>query len=116
MDCRWQLTLNGALLEADEIPARAEAKRPLIGLRGRWVILDPALLDRLRRPPRTRMRASEALGAVLAGTADIDGETATVVAQGPLADLAPPAPGIPPPPPPPLPPPLPQPPLRPSHH
>jgi SNF2 family DNA or RNA helicase len=52
------------------------------------VILHPALLDRLRRPPRTRMRASEALGAVLAGSAEIDGETVTVVAEGPLADLA----------------------------
>ena len=88
LDFHWQLTLNGALLDADEIAALAEAKRPLIRLRGRWVILDPALLDRLRRPPRTRMRASEALGAVLAGTAEIDGETVTVVAEGALADLA----------------------------
>jgi len=46
------------------------------------------LLDRLRHPPRTRMRVSEALGAVLAGSADIDGETVTVVADGLLADLA----------------------------
>ena len=88
LDFRWQLTLDGALLDADEIAALAEAKRPLIRLRGRWVVLDPALLDRLRRPPRTRMRASEALGAVLAGTAEIDGETVTVVAEGALADLA----------------------------
>ena len=88
LDFHWQLTLDGALLNADEIAALAEAKRPLIRLRGRWVILDPALLDRLRRPPRTRMRTSEALGAVLAGTAEIDGETVTVVAEGPLADLA----------------------------
>jgi superfamily II DNA or RNA helicase len=88
LDFRWQLTLDGALLDADEIAALAEAKRPLIRLRGRWVLLDPALLNRLRRPPRTRMRASEALGAVLAGTAEIDGETVTVVADGSLADLA----------------------------
>ena len=88
LDFRWQLTLGGALLDADEIAALAEAKRPLIRLRGRWVILDPALLDRLRRPPRTRMRTSEALGAVLAGSAEIDGETVPVVAEGPLADLA----------------------------
>ncbi len=88
LDFRWQLTLDGALLDADEITALAEAKRPLIRLRGRWVILDPALLDRLRRPPRTRMRTSEALGAVLAGSAEIDGETVTVAAEGPLADLA----------------------------
>jgi hypothetical protein len=88
LDFRWQLTLDGALLDADEIAVLAEAKRPLIRLRGRWVMLDPALLERLRRPPRTRMRASEALGAVLAGSAEIDGETVTVVAEGLLADLA----------------------------
>jgi hypothetical protein len=88
LEFHWQLTLDGALLDADEIAALAEAKRPLIRLRGRWVMLDPALLDRLRRPPRTRMRTSEALGAVLAGSAEIDGETVTVVAEGPLADLA----------------------------
>ncbi len=88
LDFRWQLTLDGALLDADEIAALAAAKRPLIRLRGRWVMLDPALLDRLRRPPRTRMRAAEALGAVLAGSAEIDGETVTVIAEGPLADLA----------------------------
>ncbi len=88
LDFRWQLTLDGALLDADEVAALAEAKRPLIRLRGRWVMLDPALLSRLRRPPRTRIRLSEALGAVLAGSAEIDGETVTVVAEGPLADLA----------------------------
>ena len=89
LDFRWQLTLGGALLNADEIAALSEAKRPLIRLRGRWVILDPALLERLRRPPRRRMRMSEALGAVLAGSAEIDGETVTVVADGPLADSPP---------------------------
>jgi hypothetical protein len=88
LDFRWQLTLDGALLDADEIAVLAEAKRPLIRLRDRWVLLDPALLDRLRRPPRTRMRGAEALGAVLAGSAEVDGETVTVVAEGPLAELA----------------------------
>jgi hypothetical protein len=88
LEFRWQLTLDGALLDADEIAALAEAKRPLIRLRGRWVVLNPALLDRLRRPPRTRMRATEALGAVLAGAAEIDGETVEVTAEGPLANLA----------------------------
>ena len=88
LEFRWQLTLGGDRLDPDEIAELAEAKRPLIRLRGRWVTLDPALLERLRRPPRTRMRTVEALGAVLAGTADIDGETVTVVAEGALADLA----------------------------
>ena len=88
LEFRWRLTLGGELLDADEIAELAEAKRPLIRLRGRWLTLDPVLLAKLRRPPRTRMRAMEALGAVLAGTAEIDGETVTVVADGPFADFA----------------------------
>jgi hypothetical protein len=88
LEFHWQLTLDGELLDADEIAELAEAKRPLIRLRGRWVTLSPALIERLRRPPRTRMRVMEALGAVLAGSAEIDGETVTVVAHGQLADLA----------------------------
>ncbi len=88
LEFRWQLTLGGEALDADEIAELAEAKRPLVRLRGRWVTLDPVLLERLRRPPRMRMRAMEALGAVLAGSAEIDGETIPVVAQGPLAGIA----------------------------
>ena len=88
LEFHWQLTLGGELLDEDEIAELAEAKRPLIRLRGRWLTLDPVLLEKLRRPPRTRMRAMEALGAVLAGAAEVDGETVTVVADGALADLA----------------------------
>ena len=88
LEFRWQLTLDGDVLDADEVAALAEAKRPLIRLRGRWVTLDPVLLEKLRRPPRTRMRTIEALGAVLAGSTDIDGETVAIVAEGPFADLA----------------------------
>ncbi len=85
---RWQLTLGGFLLTEEEVGALAEVKRPLVRLRGRWVTVDPALLERMRRPPRTHMRTIEALGAVLAGTADIDGTKVPVVAEGPLAELA----------------------------
>ena len=82
------MTLDGELLDSDEITELAEAKRPLIRLRGRWVTLDPVLLAKLRRPPRTTMCAIEALGAVLSGSAEIDGEAVTIVAEGPIADLA----------------------------
>ena len=88
LEFRWQLTLGGDLLDPDEVNEIAEAKRPLIRLRGRWVTLDPGLLERLRRPPRARIPAMEAIGALLAGSAEIDGETVTVVAEGLLADLA----------------------------
>ncbi len=85
---RWQLTLDGQVLDADEIALLAEAKRPLVRLRGRWVTVDPALLERLRRPPRTRMTTVQALGVVLAGTAEIDGQQVEVVADHQLAALA----------------------------
>jgi hypothetical protein len=88
LDFQWQLTLGGEALDPGEIAELAEAKRPLVRLRGRWVTLDPALLAKLRRPPQTRMRATEALGAVLAGSVEIDGETVPVVARGSLADMA----------------------------
>ncbi len=83
----WQLTLDGEVLDPDEIALLAEGRRPLVRLRGRWVTLDPALLERLRRPPRTRMPLAQALGAVLTGTADIDGAPVPVVADPRLSEL-----------------------------
>jgi superfamily II DNA or RNA helicase len=84
---QWQLTLDGQVLDADEIALLTEARRPLVRLRGRWVTVDPALLERLRRPPRTRMATTAALGAVLAGTAEIDGQQVEIVADPALTEL-----------------------------
>ncbi|HEX2809324.1 MAG TPA: SNF2 helicase-associated domain-containing protein, partial [Kineosporiaceae bacterium] len=88
LDFRWQLTLDGDVLDADEIALLSEARRPLVRLRGRWVTVDRELLARLHRAPRAPLGMAEALGAVLAGSAVIDGETVTVVADGALAALA----------------------------
>src|SRR5919197_2040336 len=85
---QWQLTLGGERLDPAEIAELAEAKRPLIRIRDQWVTLDPSILDKLRRPPRTRMPVMQALGAGLSGAADIDGELVDVIVDGPLADLA----------------------------
>lgn len=85
---RWRLTLGGQELDETEIAELAEAKRPLVRIRDRWVTLNPLLLERLRRPPRTRMSTIEALGAVLSGSAEIDGERVEVAAEGVLAELA----------------------------
>ncbi|HEY6797189.1 MAG TPA: DEAD/DEAH box helicase [Kineosporiaceae bacterium] len=87
LDFRWQLTLDGDVLDPDEIALLSEARRPLVRLRGRWVTVDPALLARLRREP-ARLTAAEALGAVLAGSIELDGDTVTLAASGPLAELA----------------------------
>ena len=88
VEFRWQATLHGELLSEEEIDQLAEAKRGLVRLRGRWVAADPALLERLKARRRQRLTAAEALGTLLAGTVDLDGEPVSVVADGPLAELA----------------------------
>jgi superfamily II DNA or RNA helicase len=88
VEFRWQATLHGELLSEEEVDQLAEAKRGLVRLRGRWVAADPALLERLKSRRQRRLTAAEALGALLAGTVDLDGEAIAVVADGPLGDLA----------------------------
>ncbi|MCU1493054.1 MAG: SNF2-related protein [Acidimicrobiaceae bacterium] len=88
VEFRWQATLHGELLSEEEIDQLAEAKRGLVRLRGRWVAADPALLERLRARRNRRLTAAEALGALLAGTIDLDSEPVAVVGEGPLAELA----------------------------
>ncbi len=85
---RWQATLGGDVLDEEEIGQLAEAKRGLVRLRGRFVAADPALLARLTARRLGRLGAAEALGALLAGSLVVDGETVPVVADGPLARLA----------------------------
>jgi superfamily II DNA or RNA helicase len=88
VEFRWQATLHGELLSEEEVDQLAEAKRGLVRLRGRWVSADPALLERLQNRRTTQLSAAEALGALLAGTVEFDGALVSVVAEGPLAELA----------------------------
>ena len=88
LDFRWQLTLGGEALDEDEINAIAEAKRPLIRLRGRWVTADPALIAKLRERRGRRLTAVEALAATLTGSLDIDGEAIPFTPPAALAVLA----------------------------
>ena len=85
LEFRWQLTLAGEVLTDDEVTAVAEAKRPLVRLRGRWVTADPALIARLRERRSRRMSAIEALAATLTGSLEVDGQR---VAFAPSTDLA----------------------------
>ena len=84
---RWEALIDGTPLTPAELDALAEAKRPLVHLRGRWIAADPELLARLRRGPR-RVRGGDALAAALGGTIDVDGEQLAVRVEGPLASLA----------------------------
>ncbi|MHB8508129.1 MAG: DEAD/DEAH box helicase [Candidatus Dormibacteria bacterium] len=88
LDFRWEVSIGGVVLTQDEVEALAEAKRPLIRLRGRWVAVDAELLERLRRRRPGRMRAGEALAAALGGgELEVDGEMVAARVEGPLAEL-----------------------------
>jgi superfamily II DNA or RNA helicase len=82
----WQVTVGGEVLTAEEVAALAEAKRPLVRLRGRWVRVNRELLERLRRRRGPRITAAEALAAALTGSLVVDGERVEFHA-GALADL-----------------------------
>ncbi|MFD4243599.1 SNF2-related protein [Streptomyces sp. NPDC058525] len=84
---RWQITLGGRELDPAELERLAEAKRPLVRLRDQWVLIDPAVLARAQDRKARDLTPVEALGTVLAGSADIDGERVEVTAGGWLAEL-----------------------------
>ena len=68
-------------------PALAEAKRPLVRLRGRWVRVDPDLLARLLRCRSRRVTGMEALAVALTGTLHVDGEAHEFHPDAPLAEV-----------------------------
>ncbi|MEP6526898.1 MAG: DEAD/DEAH box helicase [Nocardioidaceae bacterium] len=85
---RWQLTIGGEVLSQEEVDALAEAKRPMVRIRGRWVAVDAALVAKLRQRKERALSGAEALAAALTGGIDVDGERVEFLASGPLADLA----------------------------
>ncbi|MFG2990626.1 DEAD/DEAH box helicase [Streptomyces sp. NPDC048257] len=84
----WRHALGdqGDLTRA-ELDRLAEAKRPLVRLRDRWVLVDPAEARRARARQDRRIVAADALAAVLTGSAEIDGKRVDVEATGPLEAL-----------------------------
>ncbi|MDP9006927.1 MAG: DEAD/DEAH box helicase, partial [Actinomycetota bacterium] len=86
LELRWRATLDGEALTDAELAVLAEAKRPVVRLRGRWVRADPARLAKLGR--RRSVEAGAALAAALGGPLVIDGEDLEAEVEGPLADLA----------------------------
>ncbi|MEV6876916.1 DEAD/DEAH box helicase [Amycolatopsis sp. NPDC051128] len=87
LEFRWQLSLGGEQLTEAEVAALAEAKRPLVRLRGQWVRVDPRLLARVRGRTRT-LDAGEALAAALTGELELDGERVEFAAPPVLGGLA----------------------------
>ncbi|MPY81064.1 MAG: ATP-dependent helicase [Actinophytocola sp.] len=93
MDFRWQLAIGDDTLTDDEIAALAEAKAPLVRLRGQWVAVDPEQLRRglefLQREPDKPKTAAEILALAASHPDDLDTPLPVtgVQADGPLGEL-----------------------------
>ena len=84
---RWQLAIGGDPLTESEMDTLAEAHRPVVRLRDRWVLVDPALVRRARQRDLGLLDPVDALSVALTGSAEADGETVDVVPVGALAAL-----------------------------
>ncbi|MFD3566852.1 SNF2-related protein [Streptomyces sp. NPDC058667] len=87
LDFRWRLAIGGDVLTEAEMDELAEAARPLVRVRGRWVLLDPLTVARVRRRELGRLVGIDALTAALTGTVDVDGRTVPCRAGGDLAGV-----------------------------
>ncbi|MGW4435568.1 SNF2-related protein [Streptomyces sp. NPDC004596] len=83
----WQLALGGEPLDEAEMDALAEAHRPVVRLRDRWVLVDPALVRKARKRQLGLLDPVDALSVALTGTAEVDGESVEAVPAGALAAL-----------------------------
>ncbi|MEV6837060.1 SNF2-related protein [Streptomyces sp. NPDC051133] len=84
---RWQLAIGGDPLSEAEMDTLAEAHRPVVRLRDRWVLVDPALVRKARNRELGLLDPVDALSVALTGTAEVDGETVEAVPVGALAAL-----------------------------
>ncbi|MQA93574.1 MAG: ATP-dependent helicase [Streptosporangiales bacterium] len=85
---RWRVALAGEELTPAEIAELAEAKRPLVRLRGQWVRVDSELIKRVRSRRGGTISAADALAAALSGRLEVADETVEFAAEGGLAGLA----------------------------
>jgi len=87
----WRPTVDGQPVGEDELARLAASRRPLVRLRGEWVVVDPAVVAKLGR--REQVSGAAALRAALSGaiaTGDLEagGSAAPAEVVGPAADLA----------------------------
>ncbi|WP_432074590.1 DEAD/DEAH box helicase [Streptomyces wuyuanensis] len=83
----WRFTLGDRELSRAELDRLAEASRPVVRLRDRWVLVDPEEV-RLARARRDHgVTPVEALAAVLTGSVETGGRTVGVQASGWLERL-----------------------------
>ncbi|MFI9123069.1 DEAD/DEAH box helicase [Streptomyces bikiniensis] len=83
----WRFAVGEHELSRAELDRLAEAGRPLVRLRDRWVLVDPAEVRSARTQQDRKVTPVDALSAVLTGTTEVDGRTVEVAATGPLERL-----------------------------
>ncbi|MDV5142902.1 DEAD/DEAH box helicase [Streptomyces sp. SBC-4] len=83
----WRFAVGGHELTRAELDRLAEAGRPLVRLRDRWVLVDPAEVLRARAQQDRKITPVDALSAVLTGTTEVDGRPVEVAASGWLERL-----------------------------
>ncbi|WP_399039628.1 DEAD/DEAH box helicase [Streptomyces sp. 3330] len=83
----WWFGLGDRQLTREELDRLAEAGRPLVRLRDRWVLIDPRELRRARAQQDRKMTPVDALGAALTGSTEVDGRRIDVRPTGWLAAL-----------------------------
>ncbi|MGW6568554.1 DEAD/DEAH box helicase [Streptomyces sp. NPDC054975] len=83
----WRFAIGDQDLTRAELDQLAEAGRPVVRLRDQWVLVDPAEVRRARAAQDRKVTPVDALGAVLTGTADVDGRRVEVRATGWLEQL-----------------------------
>ncbi|MEU2358832.1 DEAD/DEAH box helicase [Streptomyces misionensis] len=87
LDFRWQVALDGVPLSEEEMDTLAEAARPLVRVRGRWVLADPVLRRRARHRLLGHLPGTQALTAALTGTITVDDTLVPCRTAGHLAHM-----------------------------
>jgi superfamily II DNA or RNA helicase len=83
----WRLALGDEPLTDAEMDALAEAHRPVVRLRDRWVLVAPDVAGKARSRELKPLPPAEALRAALTGHADIEGRQVEVRVRGRLDAL-----------------------------
>lgn len=88
VEFHYELTVGGEALSQEEIDLLAEAKRGLVRIRGRFVAVDAELIAKAQRLRSRRITAAAALGALLGGRLEVEGDLVEVVAEGVIGEMA----------------------------
>ncbi|MFM9590423.1 DEAD/DEAH box helicase [Streptomyces scabiei] len=83
----WSFALGDQRVTRQELDRLAEANRPMVRLRDRWVLVDPEEIRRARAQRDRKMSPLDALGAALTGSTEVDGRMVEVRPTGWLATL-----------------------------